>query len=91
MRKIQRKKKFLNDLARSGRPDFIDEIDSILYFLQRDGELHESYDAHPLFWQWAGFWDVHLDDDWILVYRITAKKIRLIRLVRHQQLRESKP
>ena len=42
MRKIERKKKFLDDLTRSGRSDFIDEIESILYFLQRDGELPES-------------------------------------------------
>jgi len=91
MREVQRKKRFLKDLAQSGRADFVEEIDSIVYLLQRDGELPSSYDAHPLLWQWTGFWDVHLDADWILVYRITKKKIRLVRLVTHKQLKESKP
>jgi len=91
MREVQRKKQFLIDLARSGRTDFIEEIDTIVYLLQRYGKLPPSYEAHPLYWQWSGFWDVHLDADWILVFRITKKRVRLIRMVRHKQLRESKP
>lgn len=91
MREVQKTKRFLKDFAKAKRPDFREEIRTIVYLLMKDGELPSDYDAHPLYWQWAGFWDVHLDDDWILVYRITERRIRLVRLVRHKELRESKP
>lgn len=91
MRQVERKKSFLNDLSRTRRPDFVAEIDTIVYYLQRCGELPQEYEAHPLSWQWSGFWDVHLDDDWILVYRVTNKKVRLIRIVTHKQLGKAKP
>jgi len=33
MRKIKRSKAFLRDLSRCGRFDFVEEIDTILYYL----------------------------------------------------------
>lgn len=91
MRRIYRSKKFLKDLARIGRSDFVDEVEVIAEHLQRHGSLPAEYLAHPLIWQWSGFWDVHLDADWILIYRVTAKKVMLVRIVSHKTLRAGKP
>jgi len=48
MRQIKRSKRFLKDLARAGRYDFIEEIDAILYYLVQGVDLPAEYDAHPL-------------------------------------------
>lgn len=94
MREIKRKKRFKIDLSRVKSPEVFESLKTISYYLAKYGELPSEYDAHPLYWQWMGFWDVHLDDakdDLILVYRVTPKKVYFVRIVTHKELGESKP
>ncbi len=44
------------------------------------------YKDHPLFGNWKGHRDCHIEPDWLLIYRITADDLYLERTGSHSEL-----
>ena len=49
-----------------------------LGILLESGELPESYKPHKLRGKYAGLWECHLEDDWLLVWRQNNKRLTLV-------------
>lgn len=59
----------------------IEDMRTVLDYLQRDGQVPASYLPHVLKGKFAGIWECHIAPDWLLMYDITDS-IQLVRLVR---------
>lgn len=46
--------------------------------LVREGTLPESYRPHRLHDEFAGCWECHIEDDWLLVWRQNDFKLTLL-------------
>lgn len=42
--------------------------------------------AHPLKGMWRGFFDAHIEPDWVLIYKATDSAVRFERTGRHVDL-----
>jgi len=54
--------------------------------LQREEALPPSNRAHPLKGEWKGYWDCHIEPDWLLIYKLTKDELRLARTGTHADL-----
>ena len=46
--------------------------------LMREGSLPESYKPHMLHDEFAGCWECHIEDDWLLVWKQNDFKLTLL-------------
>ena len=58
----------------------------LLSLLIEGTPLPAGYLDHPLKGGWNGFRDVHIEPDWLLIYKITGDVIRFERTGRHTDL-----
>jgi mRNA interferase YafQ len=56
--------------------------------LQRGETLPAFNRAHPLKGDWKGYWDCHIEPDWVLIYKLTEDELRLARTGTHADLFE---
>ncbi len=82
-------KQFLKDekKARKQKKDFTVLI-KIMRDLMEGKPLSSKYSDHPLRGNWKGFRDCHIENDWVLIYRIDKKEktIIFVRLGSHSEL-----
>jgi len=46
--------------------------------LIQDGCLPDSYSPHMLHEEYAGYWECHIEDDWLLIWKQNDKKLTLV-------------
>jgi mRNA interferase YafQ len=74
--------KFKKDLKRCIRRGWdMEDLSRAIGLLQEEKELPESYRAHPLIGDRLGQMDLHVRNDWVLIYRIDGV-LQLLRLER---------
>ena len=54
--------------------------------LQLGEPLPAANRAHPLKGEWKGYWDCHVEPDWLLIYKVTDDEVRLARTGTHADL-----
>ncbi len=54
------------------------ELKRVLGLLQETGTLPEAYLPHLLHNQYAGFWEAHIEDDWLIVWRKKESELELL-------------
>lgn len=59
----------------------IDLLDNAIRLLASAKPLPKEYNDHPLFGDWKGYRECHIEPDWLLVYRI-EKSILVLSLQR---------
>jgi mRNA interferase YafQ len=64
----------------------LDKLEEVVETLQDAGALPVRCRAHPLRGEWMGHWDCHVAPDWILLYRMTATALVLVRKGSHAEL-----
>ena len=74
VRRAQRRGK---DLAKLG---------STLTALIRQATLPTRYRDHPLRGNWRGHREIHIEPDWLLIYRVEGNELRLVRTGSHSEL-----
>ena len=62
-------------------------IDAVT-FLAEKGTLSSRYDAHKLQGEYLGYWECHLESDWLLVYTLTPETVVISRTGTHADLFE---
>lgn len=79
--------KFKKDVKRvERRGKDMDKFKAVLSLLIEEKPLPTSYMDHPLRGDWAGFRDLHIEPDWLLLYRIEGNELRLARTGTHADL-----
>ncbi len=48
--------------------------------------LPVAYNDHPLKGDWKGFRDLHIEPDWLLLYRVDGSELQLARTGTHSDL-----
>ena len=64
----------------------MDELRSIVERLQLGQSLPESCRPHPLLGDWTGFWECHIESDWLLIWQTDADSLYLARTGSHSDL-----
>jgi mRNA interferase YafQ len=87
MRALVESTAFRKDLKRAHRRDRdLRKLEAIIKKLQAGETLPPSNRAHPLKGDWKGYWDCHIEPDWLLIYKLTHEELRLARTGTHSDL-----
>ena len=46
--------------------------------LMEEGTLPDYYSPHTLHDEYAGYWECHIEDDWLLIWKQNDRKLSLI-------------
>ncbi len=89
MRQATFKPRCLRDLKKvKGRGSDEEKLYEVLDILMRDGRLPSRCKPHKLSGVYAGLWECHIENDWLLVYDLTPTKVILYRTGTHADLFE---
>lgn len=81
--------KFKKDLKLMVRRGFnVEELRTLLGYLEQDGQVPPSYRPHILSGDYENIWECHIKPDWLLLYDVsdTVKLVRLVRTGTHSDL-----
>ncbi|MCX6590810.1 MAG: type II toxin-antitoxin system YafQ family toxin [Acidobacteria bacterium] len=62
------------------------KLKSLILMLLAGDPLPPRYKDHPLGGEWKGFRDAHIEPDWLLIYRVVATTLHLVRTGTHADL-----
>lgn len=62
------------------------KLKTVLTLLGHGEPLPAEYLDHPLKGDWRGFRDLHLEPDWLVIYRIDVDRVRLARTGTHSDI-----
>ena len=64
----------------------------VVELLEENGSVPESYKPHMLHDEYAGLWECHIEEDWLLVWRQNDKRLTLLltKTGTHKELFQSK-
>jgi mRNA interferase YafQ len=84
---IETSSKFEKDLkkAKKRQKDF-SKLKRVLNLLVEQEELPEKYKDHALKGNWAGYRDLHIEPDWLLLYKVEEGTLYLARTGTHSDL-----
>jgi mRNA interferase YafQ len=89
MRTLVESTAFRKDLKRARkRGHDLRKLEAIITRIQRGDPLPPTNRAHPLKGDWKGYWDCHIEPDWLLIYKLTDNELRLARTGTHADLFE---
>jgi len=89
MRTLVESTAFRRDWKRAYKRGYdISKLVAIIRKLQLGEALPASNRAHPLKGEWKGYWDCHVEPDWLLIYKVTDDEVRLARTGTHADLFE---
>lgn len=79
--------RFKRDVKRAEkRGKDMDKLKAVLSLLIEGDLLPAGYGDHPLKGDWKGFRDIHLEPDWLLLYRVQGDELQLARTGTHADL-----
>lgn len=64
----------------------LDKLEAVVDLLQAQKPLPARCRPHLLRGDWSGHWDCHVEADWLLLYRVTATQLILVRTGSHAEL-----
>lgn len=87
MRNIDASNKFKKDLSRlKKRGKNMNRLEVIVDKLCVDDVLPANCRPHILSGDWGGFWELHVEADWLLIYEISDDTLYLVRTGTHSDL-----
>jgi mRNA interferase YafQ len=79
--------RFKRDVKRAEkRGKDMDKLKAVLLLLIEGKPLPTEYGDHSLKGGWKGFRDLHIEPDWLLLYRIDGDELHLARTGTHADL-----
>lgn len=64
------------------------KLRAVLTLLLEQRQLPRQYLDHPLKGDWKGYRDLHIEPDWLLIYRVAGNELRLARTGTHADVFE---
>jgi mRNA interferase YafQ len=56
----------------------IDHIYEVINILSREGKLPNEYKPHKLSGKYKGFWECHIEPDWLLIWGQNDRELTLL-------------
>jgi mRNA interferase YafQ len=89
MRSVSYLSGFDKDQARmTRRGKDVRKLVAAVFLLAKNGLLPLPFRAHKLHGEYDGYWECHLESDWLLVYKLTTEKVLLFRTGTHSDIFE---
>jgi mRNA interferase YafQ len=87
LRDIVRSTAFKKDVKRAEKrgKDMV-KLKTVILLLLEDKPLEPRHRDHPLKGDWVGYHDLHIEPDWLLLYRLTDTELWLARTGTHSDL-----
>ncbi len=80
-------KQFTKDVRRiERRRSRIKKLYDLLETLQAGEPIHKNHRPHPLKGDWVGYWECHIEPDWLLIWTEDKENIYLARTRSHADL-----
>jgi len=89
MYQLEQTKKFKKDIKNAKKRGLdMQLLDEVVTQLVEKGSLKSKYKPHKLIGNYKGFWECHIQNDWLLIWKQdeTIKLISLIRTGSHSDL-----
>lgn len=84
---LVRSTRFRKDVERvQKRGKDMAKLRTVLILLAEQQPLPATYRDHALRGSWIGFRDLHIEPDWLLLYRIQGNEVQLARTGTHSDL-----
>lgn len=84
---IYKTKKFKKDYKIcKKRNKNLQKLEKIITELVFEGELDSKHYPHKLKGNYTGYWECHIEPDWLLIYEISGDLLNLIRTGTHSDL-----
>lgn len=79
--------RFKRDVKRAAkRGKDIQKLREVIDLLQSEAPLPARYRDHPLRGPWSGWRDLHIEPDWLLIYRVAQGRLELVASGTHADL-----
>jgi mRNA interferase YafQ len=79
--------RFKRDIRRvEKRGKDMSKLKAAVVLLAQEKPLPASYNDHPLKGDWKGYRDLHLEPDWLLLYRVAGAELQLAATGTHSDL-----
>jgi mRNA interferase YafQ len=62
------------------------KLRAVIALLMSDQPLPDELKDHPLKGYWKGYRDLHIETDWLLIYKLDEKNLWLVRTGTHADL-----
>lgn len=72
-------------LAEKRRKD-MSKLSEVFFLLVEDEDLPNRYKDHLLSGNWKGHRDLHLEPDWLLIYKLTPDTVTMVRTGTHADI-----
>lgn len=87
MREVVRATAFRKDVKRADkRGKEMAKLRAVILLLLEDAPLEAQYRDHPLKGAWQGYRDLHIEPDWLLIYKVSETALFLARTGTHSDL-----
>ncbi len=87
MRKIIFTTQFKRDVKRAEkRHKDLSKLREIFFLLAQEEVLPARYKDHPLSGDWTHYRDLHVEPDWVLIYKIEGDEIFMTRTGTHADI-----
>lgn len=87
MRRINFSQKSQKDIVRMAkRGKERSKLESVLMALSQKGMVDKKHQPHMLKGNYQGYWECHIEHDWLLIYQITDTSIGVHRIDSHADL-----
>jgi mRNA interferase YafQ len=87
VREIVRATALKKDVKRAQkRGKDMDKLKAIILLLLDDGPLEPRHRDRPLKGDWIGYRDLHIEPDWLPLYRVNETELMLARMGSHSDL-----
>ncbi|AHB11052.1 type II toxin-antitoxin system mRNA interferase toxin, RelE/StbE family [Zymomonas mobilis] len=77
-------KKDIKKLQKRGKD--MEKLKKAILYLINEQALPPTYRNHILSGDWSGYYDLHLEPDWLLLYKITDMELLLARTGSHSDI-----
>ena len=82
-----RSTQFKRDVKRAGKQGKdLTKLRAVLAALIRQEPLTARQRDHPLRGIWKGYREMHIEPDWLLIYRIEGNELHMVRIGSHSDL-----
>ncbi len=79
MREVILTNRYKKDIKKVLKRDYAkSKIVEMVYLLVTDTGLPQSARPHMLSGEWLGFWECHIETDWLLIYDISNPKLLVL-------------
>lgn len=87
MKAVRYTNRFKKDLRRAiKRGKDREKLVQVIDILRLGNRLPQKYHPHTLVGEWKGFWECHLEPDWLLIYDVTETEVLLAATGSHADL-----